>query len=310
MNNAELLSKGPPEDFDNTILSNRTTCHRNLYWFLRGLDYKSSPAYFTFGRCFGNAVNVWHSTEGEPLKERFGQAILAAQDVWQKEAPIEDKLNSWENFIDLFKGYCANYGAKEPWKMVYGEGEKGFSLPLPGAPLGVNYCGAIDAPILWKPYGMLVREDKTTGAWINQGFLDQWDMATQVTGYIWAFQQTVGECFGALMNIGGKKPRKEKSDRYARYLTKRTDEELERFEMESVRLIEEIWKEWDKGEWNWDKTGKRNPMTCAGGMGRTKCLYFSLCALDIEPWELEEHNYLDEFSWRGKWAPWERSGTD
>ena len=66
-------------------------------------------------------------------------------------------------------------------------------------------------------------------------------IATQVTGYIWAFKAVLGECFG-------------------RYLTKRSDEDLERFEKETVRLIEDIHREWDPNSWNWDKTGKRNPM--------------------------------------------------
>lgn len=310
MDDKELREKGPPEDFDNTILSNWTGCHRDLYWFLRGLDYKETPGYFVFGRAFGSSCNIWHSSEGDRVKDRLEAALATGKKIWEKECPAEHETNNWETFEEVFKEYVVNYGEKEPWTMLYGKGEKGFALPLPGAPQGVKYCGAIDAPILWKPYGMLSREDKTTGDWVNQKFLDQWDYATQPTGYIWAFETVIGECFGCYMNIAGKKRRKEPSDRFARYLTKRTEGELERFMEESVRLVEEIWREWDCGQWNWDKTGKRNQMICVGGMGRSRCLYASLCALDLEPWELEEYSFLDEFTWRGKWAPWERDGED
>ena len=310
MNDKELREGGPPKRFDNTILSNFCDCDRKLYWFLRGLDYKETPSYFTFGRCYGTACNVWHSSQGLGIlpKKRLADALVAAQKIWDEECPAEHDVNNWQTFFEVFKEYVVNYGEKEPWEMVYGKGEKGFALPLPGAPEGVEYCGAIDAPILWKPYGMLIREDKTTGDWVNQKFLDQWDFATQVTGYVWAFESVIGECFGGYMNIAGKKKRKIPEDRFARYLTKRTEDEIQRFLEETVRLVEGIWREWDSGAWNWDKKGKRNQMTCTGGMGRSRCLYASLCSLDLEPWELEEYNFLDEFTWRGKWAPWERDG--
>lgn len=326
MNDKELRSNGPPTHFDDTILKTQCVCHRALYWFLRGLDYKTVPVYFVTGRAFGAAVNVWHSRNGEPLfsnKEtgegRFVDSLAAAQAIWQKECPVETDKENWETFVSLFKEYVSFYGLKERWNMAYKSGEKGFALPLPGAPAGVVYCGAIDAPILWKPYGNLVREDKTTGAWVTQGYLDQWDYSTQVTGYIWAFVTVNGDCFGAYMNIAGKIPRYEKTGknkipaphlRFARYLTKREPDDLVRFMKESCSLVEGIWREWDPGAWNWDKTGKRNPMSCTGGMGRSPCLYRHLCLLPVEPWEMEEHNYLDEFSWRGRWAPWERDGTD
>lgn len=317
MNDQELRSGGPPERFDNTMLATRSTCHRQLYWFLRGLDYKSVPAYFVYGRAFGTAANVWHSRNGEEPISRLTEALLAAEKIWQEESPIEFEKNTWEDFKSLFKQYASHYGPTEPWSMIYGKGEKGFSLPMPGAPEGCEYCGAIDAPILWEPYGMMPREDKTTGSWVNVGYLAQWDFSTQVTGYHWAFETVIGPCAGVYMNIAGKTPRFEGVGknkvpapglRFNRYLTSRTPDEQKRFVEETCRLMEEIWREWD--HWNWDKTGKRNPMNCTGGMGKKRCLYSSLCKLDVEPWELEEYNFLDEFSWRGKWAPWERDGED
>lgn len=320
MDDRELFAKGPPEAVDNTILSNWTTCRRRLYWFLRGLDYKSIPAYFVYGRCFGTAVNIWHGRNGEDPLERIAEAVNAAQEIWQAEAPLEVNGNdTWEGFKEMFKQYCGHYGKTEPWSMAYRTGEKGFSLPLPSFP-SVFYAGAMDAPILWKPYGMMVREDKTTGSWVNQGFMDQWDYSTQVTGYIWAGRSIVeGMSNRCYMNVAGKTPRYEGQGkakrpapelRFSRYLTERTEDQLERFVAETGRLAREIWQEWEKGSWNWDKTGMRNQINCTGGMGRSRCLYSSLCKLDLEPWEMEEHNFLDEFTWRGKWAPWERDGGD
>jgi len=313
MKDSELKAQGPPLEVDNTILSILTTCPRKTYWFLRGLDYKSTPRYFIVGRAFGAALNEWHTSEGTPIMERVGKMLNKAQEIWTAEAPEEPQeggkkeIDSWETLKDTLLAYVDNYGEHEPWRMPYDKGEIGFKVPLPGT--SVLYCGSIDAPIEWEPYGMLIREDKTTGAWINQGYLDQWDFSTQVTGYIMAAWILLGEPFGCYMNIAGKKPRKEPSDRFARYLTKRSQWQIDEFVRDTKRLIESLQREWDT--WTWPKLGQRNPMNCAGGMGRSRCLYQSLCLQEADPWQLEEgFQFIDEFTWRGKWAPWERDGSD
>ena len=316
MDDRTLRGDGPPLQVDNTMLSKFVTCKRSLYWFLRGLDYKSAPPYFTYGRAFGVAANVWHKrNRDKDVKGRLVDAILAAQELWDKECPIEDATNNWPGFKDLFLAYTVNYGANEPWDMTYGEGEKGFQLPLPGAPSGVMFCGSLDAPIMWKPHGLMVREDKTTGAWVNPSYMEQWDFSTQPTGYQWAMQTVAGECAGVYMNVAGKKPRKEKELRFGRYLVQHDEQQLDRWVEETIRAVEELWKEWDGSfetpPWNWDKTGMRNPMNCTGGMGRSPCLYRNICKLGVEPWEIEGYDFEQEFHWREKkWQPWERDGED
>ncbi len=83
MDDRGLRDNGPPEKFDNTILSNWCGCERQLYWFLRGLDYKETPGYFVFGRAFGRSCNIWHSSEGDKPKDRLVAALIAAQDIWE-----------------------------------------------------------------------------------------------------------------------------------------------------------------------------------------------------------------------------------
>lgn len=311
MEDWELREKGPPLEVDNTILGNWVGCKRGTYWFLRGLDYKIVPAYFVFGRAFGAAVNVWHGLEGKGVafRERLVASLAAARKIWLEESPVEGRSDTWENFKETMREYAEYYGEEEGWKVAYGGegGEKGFLVPLPGAPEGVSYGGAIDALIVWKPYGTLLREDKTTGAWVNQGYMSQWDHASQVTGYIWGVGSIVGELpHGAYMNVAGKRARKDKSERFQRYLVQKTEDQIERFVAETARLVEELWKEWDC--WTWDKTGNRNQINCTGGLGRSPCLYRFLCALDVDPWEEGGEFRFDEFSWREEWAPWERDG--
>jgi len=306
----ELRELGPPEIYDNTILSNMTKCPRNLYWFLRGLDYKISPTYFTWGRALGVGLNTWHVTQGkEEPKMRLARAIVAAQEEWEKDNPVEIGDNTWDNLENCLKLYVEVYGVEEPWTMLYDTGELGFALPIPGT--SISYGGALDAPIVWNPYGILVREDKSTGGYITDAYLDQWNHASQVTGYLWGLHQVTGEePFGAYMNIVSKRPRKESQDRFYRLLVKRSEWELAQFMRDTVLLIDDIRREYDR--WLWPKLGERDPINCAGGMGRSACLYRRLCKTEMEPWELEEtYDFDQEFLWREKkWEPWKRKGEN
>ena len=310
MRDDELRAQGPPDTYDNTILAHATTCMRQLYWFLRGLDYKTIPPYFTWGRAFGAAANAWHSTQGKmEAKWRLAGAIAAARDEWEKDAPIESGLDTLENLEETIKLYVMAYGHSEPWTMLYEKGELGFRFPVPGTT--IYYAGAVDAPIEWKPYGMLIREDKSTGFWLSDTYLNQWHSSSQVTGYLWATHQILGEePFGAYMNIVCKRRTKELNDQFARLLVKRSAWQLAQFMRDTVLIADDIRREWNR--WIWPKTGERNPMLCAGGAGRKPCLYRRLCESEMEPWDMEgKYNFSAEFNWRDKpWKPWEREGEN
>lgn len=308
----ELREQGPPEDFDNTILAQEPSCPRRLYWFLRGATHRFVPAYFTYGKAMGVVLNTWHLTqdlESNPM-ERAALALQKGEEEWQKDSPIEDKANSWSNLEETFMLYVQNYGPVEPWTMNLGKGELGFRFPIPGTM--INYAGAIDAPILWNPYGELFREDKTIGAYITDSYVQQSDYSTQVSGYAWAYTLLRGEIpFGAYMNILSKAHRKEPEKRFQRYLTKRSDWELDKFMTETILLADRIRSRWNPGQWFWPMLGKRDPINCTGGMGRSACLYKRLCLIEAEPWEFEDsYNFSEEFDWRDRWAPWEREGSN
>jgi len=307
--NDYTLRQNQPEKFDNTMLSNWAKCPRAFYWFMRGLDYKQIPAYFTWGRAFGAALNAWHKTQGKlPLIERLAEAELAAEEEWIKDSPIETKADTWDNLVQTLRLYIDNYGEEEPWTMLYGEGELGFTLPIPDT--SITYAGAIDAPIEWKDYGVLGREDKTTGGYITDQYRNQWNHATQVKGYHWALRQVLGrEPFGYYMNIISKAHRRETADRFDRLLIKISEWEVSQWLRDTILAVDDVRREWDR--WIWPKTGARDPINCAGGAGRSRCLYSRLCQVDMEPWDMEEsYNFDEEFVWRSVWAPWEREGKN
>lgn len=309
----ELRDGGPPEAFDNTVKSYWCKCPRSLYWFYRGLDYLERPPYFTFGTAWGAGLNVWHQSQGiSDLETRINAGLATLRKVWEKDAPpppAKQSFDTLNNLEHLFLEYVETYGANEPWAHAYEKGELGFVLPIPGTT--ILFGGAIDSPIRWNPYGIMPREDKTTGFWVNDSYISQWDHSTQVTGYLWAMRQVLGEePFAAYMNIAGKRPRKDPAERFRRYLAKRDEEEIQSWLRDTILVVDDIRREWDR--WLWPKLGAHDPINCAGGAGRKSCLYHRLCLRPMEPWDFEEaYDFSSEFAFREKdWAPWERKGED
>jgi hypothetical protein len=301
----ELRAEGPPDTFDNTIIGNYCSCPRKLYWFLRGIDYKNTPPYFITGRALGAGLNAFYETEGS-LKERTVTAILAAESLWDEEAPEEGRNDTRDNLRRLLKEYAQCY-PREPWVQKSKHGELGFAFPIPGTL--VYYAGSVDAYIEWSGYGVLIREDKSKGGYLDTNYQKHWDRASQVTGYLWAIAQIIGETpFGALMNLISKVKQKEPQNQFARNLVTKSEFQLNEFMSDTVMTIDRIRREWD--HWTWNKDGERMYLECMGGAGKSPCLYNSLCRIEMYPWDLDDnYQYDEEYSLReGKWAPWEREG--
>ena len=315
MRDIELREGGPPDTFDNTLITNYLKCPRAEYWFLRGLDYKRTPSYFVYGRAWGAVLNSWHSAENRerPLELRKVAALLAGKKVWDSSVVevFENRPNdSWDGLVEMFDYYIQSYGEEEQWLQVLEGQEVGFRFPIPNT--DIYYAGSLDAYVEWSPYGVMAREDKAPGGYITPGYMAQWSHVTQVTGYIWALHQIVEKPFGILMNVSSKRPRKDPMLRFSRELQTRSEWRIAEFMKETVGIADDIRREWDSGRWEWPKWGERNPYSCAGGPGLSPCLYKPLCLQEMTPWDLEEHYDMSEqYSWRKeKWAPWERKGED
>uniref|UniRef100_A0A6M3JT91 PD-(D/E)XK nuclease superfamily protein n=1 Tax=viral metagenome TaxID=1070528 RepID=A0A6M3JT91_9ZZZZ len=305
----QLRSEGPPLIYDNTMLQEFAKCKRRFYWFSRGLTNLVEPAYFTWGRAWGAGVNRWHELQGEEdYLPRLAEAIASTQIEWEKSSPVEKGNDTLLNLEETLKNYSKIYGEEEPWEMLYKRGELGFTIPIPGT--FVSYGGAMDSAINWSGYGKMPREDKSTGAYINDSYMDQWNFSSQVKGYLWAFKQLVdSSCEGVYMNIASKRNRKEPELQFRREYIRISDWELAHFVREVIEMIDDIRYEWDR--WVWTKTAMRDPIVCAGGAGRSACLYKRLCTLELEPWEMDgKFEFSSEFAWRDEWKPWEREGEN
>jgi len=306
MEDKELREGGPPTTYDNTMRGTYRSCPRKMYWFLRGLDYEQTPSYFTFGKVWQIVLDAWYSpqtdsTMGTDAIYAHGmRALEVGRKAWDDEGCVGSRNDTWENLELLFKHYIGQYPT-EPFRVV--GTEKGWEWPLAGTPYFLG--GSLDGYIEWEGYGLLVMENKTSGVYLTDQYIRQWNFANQITQYIWFLTRFLGkEIFGCLMNMATKRiPKKKAPDSlFARDLQKRSSWELEQFEEDILLDIKDIEREWER--WIWPKSG--NPIECVGGIGKAPCLFQSLCSVDAKPWEIDPMNYQGLIWRKEKWEPWKR----
>lgn len=319
----EMRESPFPLDWDNTMLSLPSPgggCSRKFYWFWRGADYRFTPSYFTYGKAYQEALSTWYSVKGKP-SDRYVAALNMAQKTWADDGGGEGQgVNSLDKLLWLITFYIADY-PKETWEVItyQDQVELGFVYPLLNTPY--RLAGAIDGYLNWNPHGILNLENKTVGTYLNEKINQWWRFSTQITQYQWGLWKIAGKLpFGSLMNVGSKMAVTDKAikefqttghpptNTFSRTLEKRTPYELEEFEKDCLRIIEDMEREWER--WEWPKT--RSYLECTGGYGRTACPYRRLCSLPIPFADLDEDTILGtELKWREEpWRPWERGGKE
>lgn len=307
-----------PTSFDNTMLTQFASCQRKFYLFNLGLEAKETPSYFTFGRVWQEALEAWYTTEGD-IVTRLGAAYSKADKQWQDAGSPNLGKDNLENMKFMLTMYAIEYET-EPWKLATANGkmELGFQFPLKGTPWMLS--GAIDGYLEWKPYGFLVLEGKTSGVPLGDHYMAQWGFSSQVTQYFWGLTQLLGEApFGVLMNCAWKgvsdkaKAAFHKSfdvpeGIFARNLEKRSAFRLSEFERDTILLIEDINREFDRN--CWPKT--KSTIECAGGIGKSPCAFRRLCLSDIDPWEMPNEQLLgNDLKFRDSaWEPWKRGAKE
>ena len=308
----------PPKEFDNTMLTTAGGCMREFILFYAGLEQKEEPSYFAFGRVWQETLEVWYTTSGDVV-ERLGAALSYIDKAWSDAGVVESGVNTAENLRFLITFYAVEY-ENEAWEVLAlkGKMELGFSFPLEGTEW--NLTGALDGYIKWKPYGMLLLENKTAGIYLSDQYMSQWGFSSQVTQYYWGLTQLLGEPpFGALLNCAGKRISDKAKGEFKksgiipdgvfmRNLEKRSEFKVREFEQHTRVGIENIMREWDRGLW--PKT--KDALRCVGGIGKSPCPFRRLCLADADPWELEEGSLLmGDLKWRrGVWEPWKRGGAE
>uniref|UniRef100_A0A6M3LBI6 Putative PD-(D/E)XK nuclease superfamily protein n=1 Tax=viral metagenome TaxID=1070528 RepID=A0A6M3LBI6_9ZZZZ len=303
-----------PTSFDNTILSTFASCQRKFYLFWLGLEHKETPAYFTFGRVWQQALEKWYTTKGEQAY-RLTEAMELAERQWQDAGSPSGTRDNIENLKFMLMLYAIEY-EEEDWEIILHDGkmELGFEFPLQGTPWTLS--GAIDGYVEWPRYGKLVLECKTSGVSLTDSYMAQWGFSSQVTQYYWGLTQLLGEApFGVLMNcawkgvsekakLAFKKNLDIPEGMFARNLEKRSEFKIAEFEATTKLLIEDILRQF--GKMLWPKT--KNVIECTGGIGKSPCQFKRICLADAFPWDMSDEQLLgNDLRLRdGLWEPWKR----
>ena len=315
MDNATLQASPFPDTWDNTMRCLVAECPRKWYFFQRGFDYVSKPAYFIWGSAFGEILAAWYSLNEaiqDPMSPEYqihAHAALQAGLTYWDESLVEDKgINKRASLELVWKAYLEYYPFEE-WQMVEEGAEAGWSYPL----LGTDWFlgGALDGYINWPAYGMCALEDKTDGGYLSDSYMQSWSFSGQVTGYVWYLSKILGEqnVAGCLMNCATKNvpgPRsKWTTARFRRSLEKRSPQQLAEFEEQWAFEIHRFKRDyWDR--WYWPRAVNKD--SCSGGTGKAPCLFKAICLSDADPCEVNPSfaSYIVERE--GRWEPWNRSG--
>ena len=135
--------------------------------------------------------------------------------------------------------------------------------------------------------------------------MQQWEYATQLTGYAWMLNQLEHKPIILLQAVHKRVlGPTAKTPQFSTCLVEKTPEQLEEFENEwrnffdSINLIL-------KNNF-WPASGKTDPRQCVGGFGFSTCPYRGLCSnsarLQIDPLN------FPGIGVREKWTPWYRLG--
>jgi hypothetical protein len=314
MNDQELRSSPFPDTWDNTMRQMAASCPRKLYFFLRGFDYASRPAYFVWGSAWEEIMATWYSRAHllEHRSPEWAEHVLLSLNeglrFWD-ETGVEDRtINKRSSFEPIFMSYLEHYPIEE-WSLVEEGAEAGWTYPL----LGTDWFlgGSLDGYIEWPSYGMLALENKTDGGYLTDNYVSSWSFSGQVTGYIWYLTKILGEqnVFGCLMNMVTKNvpgPRSRwTTPRFKRSLEKRSPIQLAEFEEQWAFEIHRFKRDfWDR--WYWPMAVSKDE--CAGGTGKAPCLFKAICSSDSKPTEALPSIYPGIVEREGRWEPWNRSG--
>lgn len=304
-----------PTIWDNTMRMSFRSCPRKFFFFLQGYDYASRPSFFIWGEAWHEILRKWYSVphSWDPSDPGYwvvaAEAIASGLAIWD-DAQIEDRNNDIRDNLEvIFMSYLAHYPF-EPWKVIELGAETGWLWPIAGTPYELG--GSLDARIEWEDYGVLPREDKTSGGYLSDSFVSQWYYSPQVLTYIWYENQLTGgdSCLVnmATKNVPGPRS-KWNTPRFYRITVQADQFILEEHIEGFLHDIEYAKQLWDRNYF----PKSTDPTNCIGGIGKSPCLFKDYCRAKAGRNEWMKMD-LSQFSSKiikrkEAWEPWKRGGS-
>lgn len=295
------------ETFTHTKIDLWRNCRQKFYYRCKKfLVPPSEPAYFRFGRIIHLALADWHiRNRMENPQERRDETLTSLDREYGAEIEQLKRNIFFQEEIDelefereiaktMIKGYMEKYPEEDFEVLVV---ERKFEVPILH-PDGrtcqhTQFAGVIDAILLWN--GKLWLMENKTAKNINGSYLHRLQLDTQISGYVYGAEVTLGEpIHGILYNILPKSQLRLKQNetpdsllqrikedyqgklQFVRHEVYRNPYDLQRFQYELWAIAQEHW---------WMRNASkefyyRNPSQCGFPSSGATCPYFDLCIED------------------------------
>jgi len=232
------------------------------------------------GGAIHKGVEAWFET-GDVAK-----AVAAVKADWgEDELFLPEKAKYTQGFLcSVMEGYV------EAWK------DSSFKVLANEQWLeSGNYGGIVDR-LVELDDGIYVMDTKTTSGWVNERYIESFQLSSQFRGYVWLARQAGYDCVGAFLDAVHLDTRyhKVKSSDFVREKILYSDEQIEKWRddrdnttlqisMNHMRAVapEAAWPQNDQRCFDWNKP----------------CPYWRLCTAVIPEHEMEF--YKEE-----PWMPW------
>lgn len=205
-----------PLAIDSTMRNAFVSCEQK-YWyeFVECLGSPSPSIHLHAGACFAKGLEVFRRSyflEGKPENESVDDARIAMLIEWGDFEPmfswsIGAYTKALDTLFDALDFYLATWPPEsDPVRPWIHEGqiavEFTFALPIPGTKHPqtgdpILYCGRFDQLAVYND-AMYVEDDKTASQ-LGASWLNQWEMRSQFTGYVWAAHEYDYPVVGAIV---------------------------------------------------------------------------------------------------------------
>ena len=235
--------------FNSSSISDYMGCPRLFYWnYIRGIVPKEKKPALEFGRVFHEVLLEWYEKNSrEEAEKKFEQLPSMVTDT--------HLTKDWG--ISVFKEYVERYNS-EAGKTLHLEVV--FRVEI-GSRI---YSGTMDRIEDWTQQ-IYVDDHKTTKS-LGLSFFESHRPSPQIDGYCFACRELVGKCSGAIIN--GISTAKNPKDRFQRFISPRTDEEMDMWKEIFTDTTDDMMRDVER---------KHFPMRTCHCNRWGKCKFWELC---------------------------------
>jgi len=288
-----------PSVIDNSTLKLFATCERKGFWGgVNKLISSGTNVHLHAGGAYAKGMEVMRKAyyaEGKDFETARRDGFLALTKAYGDFEPEDKSPKSWYNVAQAYLAYLKYYPPETDIIRPHVIGgmhqiEFSFALPIPIThPVTLEpliYAGRFDM-IGYDGTALWVVDDKTTGA-MGKTWPEQWDMTSQMTGYVWACHQYGIPVGGALIRGVSVQV---KETKHLQVPTFRPEWRVQRWYEEMLQTVERFRQAFIDN--NFPTTGEFNGACSSYGT----CIYKRLCeAKSPQEW-------LDPYYEISTWSP-------